>query len=535
MTEEEKQEKLRALREGIKARNAEGAPAAKPALSEDPGAGEVLTGMMQNAVGSSVNVLKDTIAPFYDLPGTAKGLAKLGAGAFEKLVPGEQEHEKNADAVIEYFTDRYGSWAGFKRALRDDPAGVLADGSVILTGGGTLAARAPGAIGKLGKLAQTAGKFEPVSGIIEGTKAAGKYVPHIVGATTGVGQTPLHIAYEAGKAGGRPAELLAENMRGGADPGSMLEVVDDARVGMSKAYGARSAQYTKDMSGISKINANPISQNVFQSIGKAAGKSLNMHRFNGVDFSPKTLPVRKEIYDTVVKWGNRNPQEFHTPEGLDKMKREIGDIRDQFEVGKPEFKAADDVYKAIDAEIDTLFPDYAKAMKNYAVNSKRLDNMSRTLSLTRKSTDDTALRKLQSSMRHDVNTNFGGRLALIDELEQYAPGIKERLAGQSLSAPLPRGLSKHAAGGQLATAGTLAMVNPLFAAPMGASLIASSPRLMGEASFLLGKGAGAINNVTQRVPSVVRRNTPPLRPMLQGSRGIGMLADEAEDDLTYSY
>jgi hypothetical protein len=525
MTEEERQAKLAEIRASIKARSS--TPSAE--LSEDPGAGEVFTGAVQNLPSSALQVIKDTAAPFMDPVGTAKNIGKLGAGAVEKLIPGEQGHEGVADAVGNYFADRYGSWDGFKRALRDDPAGVMADISVPLTGGGSLAARAPGVIGKVGRVARFAGGIEPVNAVVQTAKAAGKVIPHALGAHTGVGKTPLSVAYEAGKAGGRPAELIAEGMRGDGSAPAMLEVVDDARKGMGKAYAARSAQYTQDMSGIKGVNALPVSQGVFQSIGKAAGKALNMHRFEGVDFSPKTLPVRQEIYQTVVKWGNRDPQVFHTPEALDKMKREIGDIRDSHELGSPEFKAANDVYKAVDAEIDKAFPEYAAAMQNYAKNSKKLDNLSRTLSLGGKATDDTALRKLQSSMRHDVNTNFGGRMALIDELQQYSPGIKERLAGMSLNSFLPRGLSKHSAGGQLATAGALAMYNPLLAAPLGAGLLFSSPRLMGEAALASGKVAGAVG---RRTPKVVKEFAPHMlrRPMLQTSRGLGMLSDEVEED-----
>ncbi len=279
------------------------------------------------------------------------------------------------------------------------------------------------------------------------------------------------------------------------------------------------------MSPIDKTSVNPVSQNVFQSIGKAAGKSLNMHRFEGVDFSPKTLPVRKEIYDTVVKWGNRDPQTFHTPVALDKMKREIGDIRDAQEFGKPSFKAANDVYKAIDAEITRQFPEYAKAMKNYAETSDKLDNLKRTLSLGHNATADTALRKLQSSMRDNVNTSYGGRIALIDELEKLSPGIKERLAGQALSSPIPRGLSKHVSIGQLGAAATLALHNPLLGVPLGAATALSSPRLMGEGALLAGKAIGKVSRATPKTVKEIASKIP-TRPLMMTSRGMGMLSDE---------
>lgn len=529
MTEEERQQSLQALRAkavaNAQARRAQSAAAPKP--SADPGLGEVASGAVQNFLPSAGRVITDTAAPFMAPVETAKNVLRLAAGVGEKLIPGEQRHEPIADAVGAHFADRYGSAAGFKRAVRDDPAGVMADLSVPLSAGGSVAARAPGIVGKVGRAAQIAGGIEPVNAVVQTARGAAKYVPHVVGAHTGVGQTPLHVAYEAGKAGGTRADQLATNMREGGSPAAMLEVVDDARKGMSKAYAERGAQYRSDMSAIDNV-AGPVNPNVFQSIGKAAGKSLNMHRFNGIDFSPKTLPVRKEIYDTVVKWGNRDPQTFHTPAGLDKMKREIGDIRDSYDVKTPEFKAANDVYKAIDAEIDKLFPDYAVAMHAYSENSKKLDNLSRTLSLGGKATDDTALRKLQSSMRDNVNTSYGGRMSLIDDLSRHVPGLKERLAGQALSSPIPRGLSKHFGVGQLGTAATLAMHNPLLGAPLALTALFSSPRLMGEAALLSGRAVGGVSRAT---PQAVKDIAPHLvrRPMLHGSRALGMLSNEIDE------
>lgn len=58
---------------------------------------------------------------------TAKALAGVAVGGVEKLIPGEQEQEKNFDAVTSFFKDRYGSLEGLKQTLVNDPVGFALD------------------------------------------------------------------------------------------------------------------------------------------------------------------------------------------------------------------------------------------------------------------------------------------------------------------------------------------------------------------------------------------------------------------------
>lgn len=101
------------------------------------------------------------------------------------------------------------------------------------------------------------------------------------------------------------------------------------------------------------------------------------------------------------------------------------------------------------------------------------------------------MRKLQSLMRNNVQTNYGNRLNLANELE--AGGNVEllpSLAGQAMSSATPRSLS-----GQIGSGGTVlgSMMtgNPL----MLAALPFQSPRAVGETAYkigeLLGPRAGA--------------------------------------------
>ncbi len=119
-------------------------------------------------------------------------------------------------------------------------------------------------------------------------------------------------------------------------------------------------------------------------------------------------------------------------------------------------------------------------MKDYTQASELLDEITRSLSLGNRASADTAMRKLQSVMRNNVNTNYGARLASLQELEQQGGRqLMPQLAGQALNDFMPRGI-------QRATAPLLA--GTMTGLPSGiAAAAASSPRLMGEAAYYAGR------------------------------------------------
>lgn len=127
---------------------------------------------MGNLGPSAVQMVEDTIQPFMHPIETAKSLGNLGLGVIQKAIPGEQSSEKYADAVGAFFADRYGGIDEFKNTLATDPAGVIADLSTVFSGGGGLAARAPGMVGKAGLAASRAANM--VDPIALAAKAGGR-------------------------------------------------------------------------------------------------------------------------------------------------------------------------------------------------------------------------------------------------------------------------------------------------------------------------------------------------------------------------
>lgn len=310
-------------------------------------------------------------------------------------------------------------------------------------------------------------------------------VKNALGMTTGTGGEAVRTAYQAGKDG---ATTFVDNMRGNVP---MSDVIDSAKTALTQMRLDRAAQYRSGMAGVSAdktvIDFAPIDNAVasLQAMGNYKGQVINKNASGVVD----------EISNLVKQWKGLDPAEFHTPEGLDALKQAISDIRDTTQFGTAGRKAADTAYNAVKAEITAQAPTYSKVMKDYSQASETLAEIERSLSLGNKAAADTSLRKLQSLMRNNVNTNFGNRVNSANILESNGADILPAVAGQSMSSWTPRGLAGLAASG----AGVASLVNPTTLL----GLPAASPRLVGEGAYLLGAANRGVSNAGNAVKSKV--------------------------------
>src|SRR4030095_903240 len=128
--------------------------------------------------------------------------------------PGEEE--KMVDALGEFFKDRYGGIENVKRTLATDPVGFASDLSIFLTGGGSVAAKAPGVAGQAAKIVGTVGRtIDPLSVGIKAVQGAGHVASEVVGGIgTGTGGQSLRTAAKAGAEGGPAATEFTENVEG---------------------------------------------------------------------------------------------------------------------------------------------------------------------------------------------------------------------------------------------------------------------------------------------------------------------------------
>jgi len=487
------------------------------ALSEVPGQAFEHLGPSAKQFGESL------VQPFAHPVDTAKGIYHLALGLTEKLGVTEPEgYGKYADAVWDAMVERYGGWEKLKRTMAEDPVGFAADLSSVFTGGEMLGIRGA---------AKAARLTDPLTLASKAVPTAGKAVTSILGGYTGMGAEGLRQARLAAKEGGAVQKAHLENLR---DSDLAPLIVGKARAAYDQIRAERSAEYLRDKARFSQSQA-PLT---FDAIDKAINKAHEVEQFEGRDISaiagarkyPSDL-VKEDIENVVANWKRESQADprLATIAGFDALKRAIGKIKDAQPFHTPERAVADRIYGAVRETIVKMDPDYAAAMAKYEEGSDLLNQLEKTLSLGRKATDDTALRKLLSTTRSDVSTNFGQRLKLAEELNKRDPTIMASLAGQAGSSFVPRGLARLIPAGvgasETATHGLAAVLkNPAVIA----TILGSSPRLWSELYSKIGSAQRRGAELTPQaiIDAVGRVNPDVLRQILLSGRAGGAIGGQ---------
>lgn len=346
-------------------------------------------------------------------------------------------------------------------------AGIV-DPSTAATGA-AIGAALPAGAQAVGKVLQGAGSL------------ASSGLSHSIGASTGAGADALKTAFQAGKDG---SKSFIENLRGNVP---MADVVDQARAGISNLRATRAAAYKAGMGNVAAdttvLDIQPVKNAVdgIASTGYYKGQQINGSAAGTLD----------AITNKVNAWQALDPKEFHTAEGFDALKQAIGDIRDSTDFGTPARRAADTAYNAVKAQITKQAPEYAKTMQGYAEASDQINEITKALSLGEKASADTSLRKLQSLMRNNAQTNYGNRLSLAQALQEHGNSdIMPALAGQALNSWTPRGMvgALEKGGGVLG-----AVAHPASIPMLAGAAPFMSPRIMGEAAYGAGRLSGKLN------------------------------------------
>lgn len=457
-----------------------------------------------SSVGKMIGGVADAVAHPVD---TFKGVAALGSGAVGNAFPnftkkitdfygtGEQQKQaaQAASGFANTYKEGYGSVEGFKNKLAEDPASILGDLSTVFTGG----AGAVGRAGMLGKALSKAGELtNPLSaiplaakGVSKAANFGGQAVSHALGSSmaTGVGGQNFIDAFNAGKAG---KATFIDNLMGRVNK---EDVLDTASEGLHNMQAQKSAEYTKNMADVTgdKTILN------FNGIDSAVQNATNRTVFNGKLVNKKAYEKVNEVKQAIDEWKTGDPNLFHTPEGLDKLKQRIGDIQQDIPFNETNARSAvGDIYKAVKNEVSQQAPTYAKAMGDYAESAQQIKEIKRALSLGENASADTAMRKLQSLTRNNVNSNYGNRADLAKALaEQGGADIMPALAGQALNSWTGRGMGAHIGQGAV---GTLALLGHPGAIAM---LPFQSPKLMGLASYGVGKAAGVPAQLAEKLSS----------------------------------
>jgi hypothetical protein len=427
---------------------------------------------------------------------TASSILDIAAGGLHNLTPKQiadfiDKHDQNpeaikraveaADIVGKTYKERYGSGEGFKQALANDPVGVALDVSTLLSGGAGIAGKAGLPAKAVGTLEKAAEYTNPISGAAKLVSTVGK---PMLGISTGTGSENI---VNAAKAGFNKDESLLKQMRGEAP---MNEPLDNARHNLEVMRQNKSKAYRSGMADVSKDK----SVLDFAEIDNALANAKKEISYGSKIKDDVAHDYIKKMEEEITDWKNSPADMYHTPEGLDALKQRIGAINNRIPYEEANSnRIGGNIYNSIKKTITDQAPTYSKVMGDYSEASDAIQQIEKALSLGSRASADTALRKLQSLTRNNVNTNYGQRLNLAQQLE--AEGGKpfiNALSGQALSSNAARGL---AGVGEGMTAATGLLLNPYALA----ALPFQTPRIVGEGLYAGGRGARGISDVANRV------------------------------------
>lgn len=422
-----------------------------------------------------------------NLPETAQFMGKV-AGDIIGVTDGE-----TIAAIGEHYANQYGTEQGFLEALAERPAEILMDASTVVGG--------LGAVGKVAKATELSKLLDPVrlatrvakmpfqaSNVV--AKATGEVGANVLGVTTGAGIEAVKEAVRAGKAGGEKGAAFVENMRGGGD---MEAILAQAREAVGNIRKDASEAYRNGMVDVAKDKTILDFQPIYDRLGKLRDRAFMGDKVK----NPSAAAVYEKAKGIVDDWAAGDPAQFHTPEGMDGLKQRLGDLSNDFATDNNRRAAsiATGIYGEVRDVVAKQVPGYAKVMKQYQTAAEQLSDIERSLSLKTGAPVDTSIRKLQSILRNNANTNYGRRVDLGRTLEEAgADTMFPAMAGQQLSATTPRGLGAVTAGGgvigAIPTGGTSLIALPL-----------ASPRLVGEAAYAGGRFAGGASDFAQNLAS----------------------------------
>jgi hypothetical protein len=407
--------------------------------------------------------------------GTLGGIMDMAAPASKEFIAAEKAQFQKINPNLEYIPAEQ---AFFRGAERGTYSPRTEAGQQMASGVGEF-------INSLGLQGLMGMPISPKSSFVKVKPEKTGLTANVLGMTTGTGAEALSQAYKAGKAGGEKGKIFIENMR---QEVPIDTVLNSAKQTLQTMKANKSADYVASKTGWAadntRLDFSPIEQsflNLEDSL-KVKGKwKIGKEEVNKVN----------EVKQVINDW-KKSPS-LHTTVGLDALKQRI----DAIYPDSPKQSQAQRVITGSSNSVkDTIIkqaPDYAQAMKDYEVMSSTIKDIETALSLGNKASKDTALRKLQSLTRNNVQTNYGGRLDMARQLEQVGgENIMPAVSGQALSSLTPRGLA-----GQ--SGASLAALASYFNPATLATLPITSPRLMGESAYKLGQASKYLPS-NQKIP-----------------------------------
>ena len=253
----------------------------------------------------------------------------------------------------------------------------------------------------------------------------------------------------------------------------------------------------------------------FEKVAATAREGMGTGQFKGVTYDKSTAPVRQAINQRIKEWGKLDPAEYHTVEGMDALRKSIGDVLDSTPFNTPERRIANKAYFSVRKAIEAQAPGYGESYVGAITRRRTICViLRRPCPLGKTAATETALRKLQAVMRNDVTSiAYGQRARYAKELKGAGANLlDEALAGQAMNPWMPRSFGSRVAGLGSGVATAAGAINPAALPLVGAA----SPRMVGGAALRAGQGGRSLAEILARVP----RGTG--QAAFQGGRASGV-------------
>jgi hypothetical protein len=471
-----------------------------PAGGPEPSWGDTFEQAGKNLIPSAGDVIGSTVSAFAHPVQTMESLGALGKGVASKAAgaigmpqdpASKAENEKLLDALGEHYKQSYGSVAGFKKALGEDPASVLMDVTTPLSFG----AGATGIAGKVGKVASMA---DPVNAAMSVAKTVAKPATIAVrgaqSAATGVPASLLKVAHAAGSSSD-PAlrDTFKRFYSGQGDASEFQQAAQDALRGVRQDA---SDAYLAKKGTLNQVNPdfNRIEQAIQDARSQTRAGGVNVGQFKHAN------DMLDEVEQMVDGWKHAPDRAYQSLMGMDNLKQAVWDLRDSTsnDVARRHMGS---IYDATKKAIVDADPEYANLMESYQTGRNNLQNLQKTLGLGNNTAAAAATAKSLRSLKSP------GAQSLLDQLAAKDPHLAPMLAGMALH-PWSAGGARTALESVLATPLAF-MGHPGLAVGQFA---ASSPRLAGAIQYGAGRAEGAIRS-----------------PMGQHMRQLGYYGDLANE------
>jgi len=493
--------------------------------------GDVASSAAQNIVPSAKAFGHALVTPFMQPKETAQALGQIGTGLYSKArgaLGYEQKAEEKArdEAAVnqmgQLLKERYGTIEAAKRTFAEDPVGFLADVSTPLTGGGSLAARAPGILGKIGEATATVGRaVDPLSIAMQAPKiaaeATGKALALPSAIQSGASFKSLKEAREAGAASN---PVFWEHYTGKAPPTAAVEAVEGA---VDQIRKDASADYIKRMKGLDAQRALP-----YDLVDNALNEARQIaYSKAGIPNSPqleRTYAALEKIVNAQKSAGNI----AHNLENFDELKKMLRSYG--FDAAGYDPQSRKLATMVADAAKKTIIsdemlpgtkipkygaqPEYAKIMEGYGNALDDLGEMK--YAFTNAKTTDKKLSNI-------VKGQAGGKKGeLLERLAKINPDIPAMIAGQELSPWFPGGLRGMITSGTLygasgALGGLAGLVHPGHIAHVALG----SPRIAGGLQY----GVGRVGSLPERT---YRATSPAVEAARQAGRAEDVLGPQPQ-------